>query len=165
MLAYCLATGLTCNRKVYKPGDIFILPAAMEALFGGMTVSQLSFKQKKVYGQELFRFPAPDELTEAYRQNKIVLDWCTPKEKLWIQQDLEEKKRKIGEASDAIGRFVEEPKEGVEPTASLPKDKVKVSVLKEAEVVAPKSTLIKPRTTKPKSRTRRSPSKQKTKKG
>lgn len=124
MLAFCLEDGLTCNRSVYRRGQIFILPSSMEAEFGGLSDSQLVTKLRSVYGRELFRFPSSEEILTAFQAGKITTDMLNKKEVLVVARWQESTSAKKTEAARVLRESVEteypELKEEVEEDEPAP---------------------------------------------
>lgn len=82
MLAYCLEDGLTCNRHVYRRGDIFVLPIQMESEYGGLNPSQLASRQRQVYGKQMFSIPTGDEIIAAHNLGKVPFEALSKREQL-----------------------------------------------------------------------------------
>jgi len=102
MLAYCLSDGLTCNMKVFRRGDIFALPRAMEGEFGELSSSQLATKQRKTYRKELFRWPTDEEIVEAYRAGDVSINDCSPRERLMVADKRGQDGVKLQEAAKVL---------------------------------------------------------------
>lgn len=142
MLAYCLFDGLTCSMKVYRRGDIFVLPKGMEASFGGLSLSELVTKQRKIYRKEMFRWPTNEEVVEAYRGGDVSINDCSPKEKLLVADKRGDDGVRLQEAAKVLRDNVvknhpelAEVEEEVEPIEDVP------SVTKYPKPVAPKKSV------------------------
>lgn len=102
MLAYCLSDGLTCNMKVFRRGDIFVLPLTMENEYGDLSPSQLATKQRKIYRRELFRWPTDEEITGAYRAGDVDINTCSPREQLLVADKRGEDGVKLQQAAGVL---------------------------------------------------------------
>lgn len=125
MLAYCLVDGLTCNKRVYRRGSIFVLPLSMENEFGGLSVSQLATKQRQIYRKELFRFPGDEEIVDSYRGGKVHLDNLSPRQQNLVADKRGEDGVRLQDAAQVLKDKVmrENPtlaeEEGYELTAAI----------------------------------------------
>ena len=150
MLAYCLSDGLTCNMKVFRRGDIFVLPMIMEGEFGGLSSSQLVTAQRKMYRRELFRWPTDEEITIAYRAGDVNINDCSPKEKLMVADKRGEDGVKLQEAANVLrdkvlkdnpelGEDKEDVVEPVEQVTSMTMPVLAESVASPKSAAPPKS--------------------------
>lgn len=102
MLAYCLSDGLTCNRTVYRRGDIFVLPPQMEGDFGGLNPSQLASKQRQVYGRVMFSLPTSEEIIAAFKAGDVPVEWLSKTESLLVFGRKSEEYLKLHEAAEVL---------------------------------------------------------------
>lgn len=127
MLAYCLHDGLTCSMKVYRRGDIFVLPKTMEGDFGGLNASQLATKQRKIYRRELFRWPTNEEVVMAVKDDSISLSELSPTEALLYAKTRGEDGAELQHAAEVLKNAVlkkhpelaDKEEEVEEPTAPV----------------------------------------------
>lgn len=102
MLAMCLEDGLTCNKHVYKRGDIFVLPTQMEGDFGGLSPNQLASKQRQTYGRQLFSVPTGEEVITAHKAGNAPLDMLSEKERYLVLERKSEEGLQAHESAEAI---------------------------------------------------------------
>jgi hypothetical protein len=97
MFAYCTIDGLTVSGKLWKVGDLFILPPNLLKEVEGKSDEQIARWQKKTWKKSIFRRPTGEELAIAYNNKKIKLTECDEKEKAVIgrilMSDAERRKR------------------------------------------------------------------------
>jgi hypothetical protein len=108
MLAYCLEDGLTCNKTVYRRGDIFVLPIQMEGDYGGLNPSQLASKQRQIYGRQMFSFPSAEEVMAAYKAKTIPTEWLSKSELHLVSVQKIDEGQRIQEAAETLKEKLEE---------------------------------------------------------
>ena len=102
MLAMCLEDGLTCNKHVYKRGDIFVLPTQMEGDYSGLSPNQLASKQRQVYGRQLFSVPTGEEVIAAHKAGNAPLEMLSEKERYLVVERKSEEGLQAHESAEAI---------------------------------------------------------------
>jgi hypothetical protein len=97
MFAYCLIDGLTVNRKLWKAGELFVLPDYLLKEVEGRSDEQVARWQKKTWKKLIFRRPTGEELVAGWKNKKIKLTECDAKEKALIgrieMSDVERRRR------------------------------------------------------------------------
>lgn len=161
MLACCMEDGLTCNRAVYRRGDIFVLPTQMEGDYGGLNPSQLASKQRQVYGRQMFSFPTAEEVVAAYKAKTIPTEWLSKAELHLVSAQKSDEGMRIHEAAEALKEKLED--ENPELKKDEEEDATAVAPPQIEHVPGVTETPPKPKTTSAKKSTRKSSTKRKTK--
>jgi hypothetical protein len=89
-------------------------------------------------------------LTEAYRQNKIVLESCNNREKSYIKADLQSKRAKLDGVIDVLDEILPEEKAVVEEKKKPAFESVGASVKMAASKPTTKKSVSRRSTTKKK---------------
>ena len=80
MLVICVKTGITYARKVHREGDLFILSGTLERDYKGLSGDRWLRRQKKTYGEILFRLPTSEEIIGALQSKKLTITAASKKQ-------------------------------------------------------------------------------------
>lgn len=111
MLVVCMKTGLTQGQSVFREGMIFKLNETMATEAAGFSAIQLEAKQKRIYGQKIFRKPTVEELIVAYKEKTIVIEDMDTAEKSAVLQMAKSEAEKKVRAAEILMKKEEIPLE------------------------------------------------------
>jgi len=111
MLVVCMKNGLTQGQSVFREGMIFKLNETMATEAAGFSAIQLEAKQKRIYGQKIFRKPTVEELIVAYKEKTIVIEDMDTAEKSAVLQMAKSEAEKKVRAAEILMKKEEIPLE------------------------------------------------------
>lgn len=111
MIVYCLKDGVTANERVYMRGELFKLPEVLVKELGDLIEDQLARRQKRIYGELLFRRPTSEELRLGFVAKLFKLNDLSDKEKRELAIALKARKTKENEVIEFLEKTPIAPSE------------------------------------------------------
>lgn len=126
MLVYCEKDGLTFGEKVYRKGYVFKLSEVLAKEVLEMSDAQLATKQKRMYGEVIFRRPTTEEVILALQQKTITPFDLEKKEKLLVATKIKSEHQRKVQSAESMMELVNDEEKSAELVDASLSDEIKV---------------------------------------